>query len=841
VVLADVNGDGKPDAVSASGNSVSASLNNGDGTMGTTKSFALGTYPAYRVAVGDFNGDGASDVAVAFNSADTGFEVLLGNGDGTLQSPVTINLRYAASLMPIKALQVADLNSDGLADLLVGYSSEIDPFGGNPTTILSAEPVVTIPQPGGNCSCSSFALAVADLNHDGYPDVVQTGGYAPVDVNVLLGGGGSLSPPIDVLDLYNNDIHPTEVAIGDLDGNGIDDIVVGTEFGDALVLYGQSPTSYSSDLSTRIPTPLGGLAIVASGPGGLPALAVGDQSNQAVELIPGTAAVPAAPTGITATPGNGQALISWQAPANGGAAITGYRVTAYPPSGVPSGRTFSSTATQEAFAPLVNRRRYSFSVAAINVIGISPDSPKSPTVIPAGVPGTPTNVLASSGNTTASVSWTRPAPNGRAITGYSVTWASGSKSCLGTPCTVTGLTNGVSYTFIVTATNSVGIGLPSAPSNSVIPVAMPMWKAIPPMPTARAGLAAAFGLDGQLYAIGGDNGSSYFATVEAYNPQTKVWSERAPMPTARSVLAAVTAPDGRIFAIGGEAYGVLYNTVEAYTPATDSWHTLAPLSIGRDYLAAVVGSDGRIYATGGRAAGNVDVNSVEAYSISSNTWATVPSMSSVRVYLAGAARTQGDKSVYALGGNDGQGLAQNSAERYVPGSSGWNPLPAMSTPRFWLGAAGARDGRIYAVAGSTGSLALNSVEAYSPELGTWSAAPALKTARYGLAVAANPHGQLFAIGGRDQAGNVLATGEFLRPPVIMATRNTSTSVSVSGSSLLPLESVSIYSDSLGGTPLAAGVVDANGWMSSLSLALGGRHTLILVGSNGESAVVIIHG
>ncbi|WP_249560513.1 DUF4347 domain-containing protein, partial [Shewanella sp. 10B] len=88
-------------------------------------------------------------------------------------------------------------------------------------------------------------------------------------------------------------------------------------------------------------------------------------------------------------------------------------------------------------------------------------------------PTAPTIGTATAGNTQASVSFTAPVSNGgAAVTGYTVTSNPGGFIGSGTssPIAVTGLTNGVSYTFTVTATNSVGTGSASAASNSVTPV-----------------------------------------------------------------------------------------------------------------------------------------------------------------------------------------------------------------------------------------------------------------------------------------------------------------------------------------------------------------------------------
>jgi len=127
---------------------------------------------------------------------------------------------------------------------------------------------------------------------------------------------------------------------------------------------------------------------------------------------------------------------------------------------------------------------YQFQVSASNGQGSSAFSASS-NVVPAGaiIPGTPTGVKASAGDTQAFVSWTAPInANGTIVTSYTVTALvagvpSGITSTIPAPATssvntiVSGLTNGTSYTFTVHATSLAGSGFESAPSTPITPAA----------------------------------------------------------------------------------------------------------------------------------------------------------------------------------------------------------------------------------------------------------------------------------------------------------------------------------------------------------------------------------
>ncbi len=201
--------------------------------------------------------------------------------------------------------------------------------------------------------------------------------------------------------------------------------------------------------------------------------------------------MPGAPTIGTATGGNASATVSWTAPAdNGGLTIDSYTVTSSP-----DGKTctWSTGPLSCSVSGLTNGTSYTFTVTAHNTDGNSDPSAPSNAVTPSTTPGAPTIGTATGGNASATVSWTAPADNGGlTIDSYTVTASGGVNTCTWTTgplsCSVSGLTNGTSYTFTVTAHNADGNGLSSAPSNAVTPSTMP---GAPTIGTATGGNASA--------------------------------------------------------------------------------------------------------------------------------------------------------------------------------------------------------------------------------------------------------------------------------------------------------------------------------------------------------------
>ncbi len=248
IVSGDFNDDGKSDLVvigqdANDGSVVSFLAGNGDGTF---QSAMLSSVPdAYldgSAVVGDFNGDGKLDIALGTEvQSPHSVAVLLGTGDGTFD-PVYLDVPDpgAGEEEPGFAIASADLNGDGLSDLVVLTNLGVSVFLGQANGGFNPVPVGPF---GERESVGAATLAVGDLNGDGKPDVAIDD---PSGVELLFGqGDGTFSAPVELsIPAQVQDYVGGEIAIGDLNGDGDNDIVLSTENGVA-VLEGHGDGTFS--------------------------------------------------------------------------------------------------------------------------------------------------------------------------------------------------------------------------------------------------------------------------------------------------------------------------------------------------------------------------------------------------------------------------------------------------------------------------------------------------------------------------------------------------------------------------------------------------------------------
>jgi hypothetical protein len=297
VAVADLNADGIPDLVVvncapagstacwSAGGTVGVLLGKGDGTFRPVQSYARGGWGFEwdPVIVADVNGDGKPDILVGNVCAikltnhghdgvctnDGSVGILSGNGDGTFRPVVT----YDSGGSDAASIVLADMDGDGKLDLVVqnGISSAVLRGKGDGTFLF--------PDMYDGGEMPGAAVSVADLNGDGKPDLIGIGGSSIDFIWVMLGNGSGFTAPFTyitgvglsqpVIQDVNSDGRPDLLAIyacSNPFGCGGIDGTLGVQLGNPGFIYNSTVTKLTANVDLAAPNQPVTYTVVVSDP-----------------------------------------------------------------------------------------------------------------------------------------------------------------------------------------------------------------------------------------------------------------------------------------------------------------------------------------------------------------------------------------------------------------------------------------------------------------------------------------------------------------------------------------------------------------------------------------------
>jgi hypothetical protein len=289
IAIADFNKDGKPDLAIANHDRKHITVLTGDGSGGFTamkgSPFKVEVTPhTHGVAAGDFNSDGNPDL-VTDSWGNNHLAILFGNSAHSFNSRVKY---IEVGKHPYQRARVADLNKDGKLDIV---TTNLD---GNNTTILLGDGHGNFREAAGSpfaCGDAPFGVAIGDINGDGAPDLaiinspsITASNTGRDGLTILLGNGkGGFTTMAG--SPFTTGRSPSRVAIGDLNGDGIQDIAVTNYHSSSITVFIMNKTNVAYSYTLPVGSKPDGIAIADLNGDGKGDIIIGNSGDKYIDIL----------------------------------------------------------------------------------------------------------------------------------------------------------------------------------------------------------------------------------------------------------------------------------------------------------------------------------------------------------------------------------------------------------------------------------------------------------------------------------------------------------------------------------------------------------------------------